>query len=70
MEGHSESIMTMTSMSNYELVSGGMDNKLVIWDLNKLQEENTLKSIKAHFCVDYSHKRKVSHVIKIKGHVI
>ena len=62
MEGHSESIMSLTMMSNYELVSGGMDNTLRVWDLNKLQEENVLQSVKAHFCVDYSKNKRVSEI--------
>merc|ERR1711990_812587 len=59
MEGHSESVMTLTKMSSHELVSGGMDNTIRVWDLNKMQEENVLQGVKANFCVDYSSKRKL-----------
>ena len=59
MEGHSESVMSLTMMSSHELVSAGMDNTIRVWDLNKMQEENVLQGVKANFCVDYSSKRKV-----------
>ena len=59
MEGHTESVMSLTMMSGHELVSAGMDNTIRVWDLNKMQEENVLQGVKANFCVDYSSKRKV-----------
>jgi len=59
MEGHTESVMSLTMMSGHELVSAGMDNTIRVWDLNKMQEENVLQGVKANFCVDYSSKRKL-----------
>ena len=72
MEGHTESVMSLTMMSGHELVSAGMDNTIRVWDLNKMQEENVLQGVKANFCVDYSSKRKVwNHLImKMKIHEI
>ena len=62
MTGHSESIMSLTQMSQNEIVSASVDNTLRVWDLNKLQEENVLQGVKAHFSVDYSPHKKV-HII-------
>jgi len=59
MTGHSESIMSLTKMSNTEVVSASVDNTIRVWDLNKLQEENVLQGVKAHFCVDYSPHKKL-----------
>ena len=63
MEGHTESVMSLTMMSGHELVSAGMDNTIRVWDLNKMQEENVLQGVKANFCVDYSSKRKVLFIV-------
>jgi len=59
MTGHSESIMSLTQMSQNEIVSASVDNTIRVWDLNKLQEENVLQGVKAHFSVDYSPHKKL-----------
>ena len=59
MTGHGESIMSLTQMSENEIVSASVDNTIRVWDLNKLQEENVLQGVKAHFSVDYSPHKKV-----------
>ena len=46
--------MSLTKMSSTEVVSASVDNTIRVWDLNKLQEENVLQGVKAHFSVDYS----------------
>ena len=61
MTGHGESIMSLTQMSENEIVSASVDNTIRVWDLNKLQEENVLQGVKAHFSVDYSPHKKVRH---------
>jgi len=59
MTGHGESIMSLTKMSSTEVVSASVDNTIRVWDLNKLQEENVLQGVKAHFSVDYSPHKKL-----------
>ena len=51
--------MSLTKMSSTEVVSASVDNTIRVWDLNKLQEENVLQGVKAHFSVDYSPHKKV-----------
>ena len=63
MTGHGESIMSLTQMSENEIVSASVDNTIRVWDLNKLQEENVLQGVKAHFSVDYSPHKKVRHYL-------
>ena len=66
MTGHSESIMSLTQMSQNEIVSASVDNTIRVWDLNKLQEENVLQGVKAHFSVDYSlHKKVLTYLSEI-----
>ena len=55
--------MSLTQMSENEIVSASVDNTIRVWDLNKLQEENVLQGVKAHFSVDYSPHKKVSHYL-------
>ena len=46
-------------ISNTELATGAMDNTLRIWDLEKLEESNTLTGVKAFLAMDYSENSKV-----------
>jgi len=59
LEGHSESISCSTVLSKEEFATGGMDNTLRIWDLNKMSESNTLQGVKAFFDIDYSQHSKL-----------
>ena len=47
-------------ISNTELATGAMDNTLRIWDLEKMEESNTLTGVKAFLAMDYSKNSKVS----------
>lgn len=46
-------------LSKEEFATGGMDNTLRIWDLNKMSESNTLQGVKAFFDIDYSQHSKL-----------
>jgi len=59
LEGHSEAVTCSGMISNHELVTGGMDNTLRVWDLEKLDESNTLSGVKAFFALDYSTQSKL-----------
>ena len=59
LEGHSEAVTCSGMIGKNELATGGMDNTLRIWDLEKLDESNTLNGVKAFLALDYSAKSKV-----------
>jgi len=59
LEGHSEAVTCSGMIGKNELATGGMDNTLRIWDLEKLDESNTLNGVKAFLALDYSAKSKL-----------